>query len=393
MEIPLKSSNVLFGELLDNSHATNPKIFELPRSVFESYEYIFAHPSTGAFMDMRDFIITKTSRSGPKAKNNLSDSAQVESMVNNQHPNDCNHCGKSSLEILPTSFLYSNTVKSTYPIIQKQRSELLKCDYCQLYWHMDCINPPLFSIPPQLQERNDEFLNLEDIIHVKSQLWGGESPLDPRLEFNTDVPNDHNEMNSIHMNMLNYSQIGCPILTFFKKIKIRRRWMCPCHADWIVPKQKLVPVLNNQLSYSRNNYGHSDLNNTINEESWIKYITCEGEMNIPNTKCSEIANLASTLALYSPVETIIPESSKKSLFELLKPTYHRGKLSIHSLLFSKFMEFDAHYTSPISTLQVNSSERNQNVIQFSDTVEKLIGTYQEEIINETRDVKLKRLIL
>lgn len=64
----------------------------------------------------------------------------------------CFRCGKtalpSSADASPSSAMYcrrsTSTIHSTTP--EAWRS-MLSCDYCNLHWHLDCLEPPLTSMP------------------------------------------------------------------------------------------------------------------------------------------------------------------------------------------------------------------------------------------------------
>ena len=55
----------------------------------------------------------------------------------------CVACGKSALpeELLPSTPLESD-------LRSQQWKSMISCDYCSLHWHLDCLNPPLATLPP-----------------------------------------------------------------------------------------------------------------------------------------------------------------------------------------------------------------------------------------------------
>lgn len=348
-------SEGLFGELLDSLKAVNPKMFELPRSIWEEFEHVFAHPVTGGYMDIRDVIVTRASKT--RSKSTIRSSAIYDApLVSNEQisglgsqlksisdsdTGSCHQCGKSGFDLSQTSFLLSNTVKQTFPTIQKQRSEMIKCDYCELYWHIDCIIPrPLASIPPELIEDDAEILDVSEISWIKSQLWSGSKhPLYRQLPHSPIVVDPETEITAALMNELTECALGSPLLNTFRQLKIRRKWMCPCHADWILPKARVKKTEHNTDTKTKSN-------NT--NYATVKYLTSKGEI-VVNDQGGNIliANLPETLAHYSPPKVIIPEQKIHSDFltKCLKPMYHRGNVSKHSEMFEKFKEFDMKFST------------------------------------------------
>jgi hypothetical protein len=301
----------------------------------------------------------------------------------------CHQCNKSGTGISQTSFLLSNTVNDTYPRLQKQSSDLIKCDYCPLHWHIDCLTPPLSSVPHELLDNAVEWVDQGEVAILKSQLWGGKSPLDPRPVLNPQVPMPHDVLSCQDMYALADAAIGSPILATYRCLNIRRKWMCPCHADWITPKLKARDVKNYNteipdrpvtwigthdelLTSSTSNSGQTKLKFKIKYNETIDISRNNGHI--------EIANQPSTMAFYAPPKTIIPERQVQYDFlERIRPRHHRGKLSVGSDIFSKLQEFDAGYRSGLeSTPEVH--------VDHQAEVEAVMAT--ENLSAETSDVRL-----
>ena len=200
----------LFGELLDSVSCLNPRIFQLPGLIRNSFENVATHPLTGDFIDTREIefmnfnVPSQIKDSNPTIKRNqqLGDSDQLLNAY-------CYQCSRSNLKLQQTSLLSSYSVHqpSNGLKLQSPNSELIKCDFCPLYWHLDCLNPPLTSIPPQLRENEIEIVNLRSINSIKSKIWGKEA-----IESGT--------------GMLNNSR------SFVEGLfSIRKKWMCPCHIQ------------------------------------------------------------------------------------------------------------------------------------------------------------------
>ena len=68
----------------------------------------------------------------------------------------CFRCGTSALprhttRDTPTSGSSSGTVSrrpSEYDTESELWRSMVSCDFCPLHWHLDCLNPPLLSVPP-----------------------------------------------------------------------------------------------------------------------------------------------------------------------------------------------------------------------------------------------------
>lgn len=63
----------------------------------------------------------------------------------------CFRCGKSALpngaaaSVPPTKRARRSSILAPGP---EQWKTIITCDYCSLHWHLDCLEPPLPSLPP-----------------------------------------------------------------------------------------------------------------------------------------------------------------------------------------------------------------------------------------------------
>lgn len=107
----------IFGKLFDNLELMNPHKFELPRHVRERYQGV----STGKYGEYQDED-TKTTN---EVKRGVLQQLDPVKLYNKDgEPYLCYKCGESGLH----------------------GKELAQCEYCDLVWHLDCINPPLPSV-------------------------------------------------------------------------------------------------------------------------------------------------------------------------------------------------------------------------------------------------------
>jgi len=64
----------------------------------------------------------------------------------------CFRCGTSALPRHMTPDTPTSGTRSRRPSEHDTESELwrsiVSCDFCPLHWHLDCLNPPLLSVPP-----------------------------------------------------------------------------------------------------------------------------------------------------------------------------------------------------------------------------------------------------
>lgn len=108
----------ILGRALDELEYTNPTSFKMPDFIINAFEGI----SVDKFGDYMDDSLkpVKTYRQICKEKENILN----EIYDKNDKPKFCYCCGESG----------------------RNHRELIKCDYCSLYWHLDCLNPPLAEV-------------------------------------------------------------------------------------------------------------------------------------------------------------------------------------------------------------------------------------------------------
>jgi ribosomal protein L37AE/L43A len=242
----------IFSSLLYAFQFINPRVFELPKYIRDSYEHVFSHPITGEYMDDREVDIlpagnlevprlTKKSTNDGKfgalssKVRKVSEQKDASEVKNKNMYATCFKCARTDLKILQTSFLKSYTIPDLKNSIQSQRSELIQCDYCKLYWHLDCLDPPLVTIPHELREDEIPIFDIKAHSQLKARLWTNCSPLDPVLHLVPSLP-ARSSYRASDMQYFNSCDPNSEFLTNHRFIKIRSKWMCPCHAEWEVPK-------------------------------------------------------------------------------------------------------------------------------------------------------------
>ncbi|GMM38898.1 hypothetical protein DASC09_062370 [Saccharomycopsis crataegensis] len=113
----LKAPPGIFGKLLLSLQKTNPHRFELPRKIRERYEGV----STGKLGEYQD---DDTKASKEVQKGVLQQLEPIKAFDKDGKPMFCYKCGESGIG----------------------GKELTKCEYCPLFWHLDCLSPPLASV-------------------------------------------------------------------------------------------------------------------------------------------------------------------------------------------------------------------------------------------------------
>ncbi|TPX65945.1 hypothetical protein SpCBS45565_g04785 [Spizellomyces sp. 'palustris'] len=244
----------IFDPLLQALDGMNPRVFELPREITTSFENVFAHPITGAYVDTREIEVARHSKSLKPSRKGIvtgAGTAVGEGPIETRRPGElhcCFKCGKTGLKIIQTSFLSSHSVPQPRSCIgrpQAVRTELVKCDYCPLYWHLDCLDPPLTSIPPELKEDEKEVVDVGTWNQLRIRTWGPSAALEmdgleksksskPRAESIGNTQNGEEDGTSGSKKSTQASgraEAGM--------IQLKKKWMCPCHVDWSLPKLRI----------------------------------------------------------------------------------------------------------------------------------------------------------
>ncbi|KAI8919916.1 hypothetical protein DFJ77DRAFT_450465 [Powellomyces hirtus] len=235
----LPSGNRSFGvfdSLLNDLEGTNPRVFQLPREIVDSFENVYMHPATGAYIDTREMEVArprvKSHRKGASAEAGAENKRSTSAGVGSGDPTAvsgashlCFKCGESGYRLHTTSFLASFSFPQSDAAVyrpQAVRTELVKCDYCPLFWHLDCLNPPLTCIPPEMKEDEKEVVDVTHWNTLRNRTWGVEER-GGRAEIVSNVP----------------LPVGGPAKLDAGLIQIRKKWMCPCHVDWSLPKLRV----------------------------------------------------------------------------------------------------------------------------------------------------------
>lgn len=107
------------GPLFKSLDRTNPRAFALPSDIQTCFEGISARPDGSYFEDVKKFALSKNNGYGYQKPD-------YTKVIDTDHKVVlCTQCGISS----------------------GHTRQMLKCDFCNAYWHLDCIDPPLANPP------------------------------------------------------------------------------------------------------------------------------------------------------------------------------------------------------------------------------------------------------
>ncbi|KAG5341998.1 hypothetical protein C0989_006147 [Termitomyces sp. Mn162] len=142
---PRKPPPSLLAPLIHQVDSTIPTEFQLPEDVRTFFKDVGTGPK-GTYVDSSELKPPRLNRHGQLEER---DTHRLKDR--NGAPVLCFRCGTSALP---------GGLAATVPVTKRARrsSTLLKtgeawksiisCDYCTLHWHLDCLDPPLSTIPP-----------------------------------------------------------------------------------------------------------------------------------------------------------------------------------------------------------------------------------------------------
>ncbi|KAG2188122.1 hypothetical protein INT44_000873 [Umbelopsis vinacea] len=109
----------VFGTLLYKLEATNPVLFELPKDIKNLFQGVSSN-EFGEYVDSGSFKHVRRGKNGM-----IEEPDYFRLRDKNGQFILCYRCRKSALREKP----------------------IIACDHCSLYWHLDCLDPPLASAP------------------------------------------------------------------------------------------------------------------------------------------------------------------------------------------------------------------------------------------------------
>lgn len=160
---------------MDQMDGLNARVFQLPMQIRNAYQHVVTHPLTGAYIDTTHTLLLKTKVEGPAVRSTrkqglqggvIVDDSPVISSTSHEGITTCFQCHKSDrLGLSPHPLLSHTFAEVRIEAPQSERTALIECDYCVQAWHLDCLNPPLSSIPLAL--RSDEWGVVDVYAHAR----------------------------------------------------------------------------------------------------------------------------------------------------------------------------------------------------------------------------------
>ncbi|KAF9472207.1 hypothetical protein BDN70DRAFT_887247 [Pholiota conissans] len=142
---PRKPPPSLLSAVIHHLQISNPVEFQLPEDIRTYFKDVATGPK-GNYFDSSEIKQPRLNRHGQ-----LEDRDPYRLRDRNGGSVLCYQCGLSALPnrlsaIAPAAKrIRSSTSKATTPDAWKS---IISCDYCNLHWHMDCLDPPLLTLPP-----------------------------------------------------------------------------------------------------------------------------------------------------------------------------------------------------------------------------------------------------
>ncbi|KAF5330779.1 hypothetical protein D9619_005650 [Psilocybe cf. subviscida] len=142
---PRKPPASLFSPLLHQLQTSNPIEFSLPEDIRNFFKDVVAGPK-GNYVDSSGVKPPRLNRHGQ-----LEDRDPHRLRDRNGGPVLCFQCGLSALpdNLTANAPAAKRTRRSTSNATTPEAWKgIVSCDYCNLHWHMDCVDPPLLTMPP-----------------------------------------------------------------------------------------------------------------------------------------------------------------------------------------------------------------------------------------------------
>ncbi|KAF5358114.1 hypothetical protein D9756_001766 [Leucocoprinus leucothites] len=146
LQPPAKPPPSLLSPLIHQLNISIPVEFQLPEDIRTYFKDVGQGPK-GNYIDTTVYKPPRQNRLGL-----LEDRDPYRLKDRNGAPVLCFQCGMSALPngLAATAPASKRTRRSLVPKGASNDSwkPILSCDFCSLYWHLDCLDPPLPSMPP-----------------------------------------------------------------------------------------------------------------------------------------------------------------------------------------------------------------------------------------------------
>ncbi|KAK2467096.1 hypothetical protein APHAL10511_001354 [Amanita phalloides] len=140
---PRKPPPALLSPLIYQVEMAIPTEFQLPDEIRTFYKDIATAPR-GTYIDASEVKQLKPNRNGQ-----IEERDAYRLRDRNGAPVLCFRCGSSTLpDGIAATAPASKRRKSSAKVAPDTWKGIISCDYCNLHWHLDCLDPPLSSMPP-----------------------------------------------------------------------------------------------------------------------------------------------------------------------------------------------------------------------------------------------------
>ncbi|KAF8163129.1 hypothetical protein B0H34DRAFT_694213 [Crassisporium funariophilum] len=142
---PSKPPSSLLSPLIHNIKVSIPVEFQLPEDIRTFFKDVTSGPK-GNYVDSSEIKPPRLNRHGQ-----LEDRDPYRLRDKNGEPVLCFQCGMSALpaSLAATAPAAKRARRSTSKAAQPDAwKSIVSCDYCSLHWHLDCLEPPLPTLPP-----------------------------------------------------------------------------------------------------------------------------------------------------------------------------------------------------------------------------------------------------
>ncbi|KIL69543.1 hypothetical protein M378DRAFT_156743 [Amanita muscaria Koide BX008] len=142
---PRKPPPSLLSPLIYQVEMSNPTEFQLPDEIRNFYKDVVTGPK-GTYVDASEVKQLRLNRLGQ-----VEDRDAYRLRDRNGAPILCFRCGTSALpDSLSANAHATKRARRSLPraSVSDAWKGTISCDYCNLHWHLDCLDPPLLSMPP-----------------------------------------------------------------------------------------------------------------------------------------------------------------------------------------------------------------------------------------------------
>ncbi|KAJ7582494.1 hypothetical protein C8J56DRAFT_864487 [Mycena floridula] len=163
---PRKPPHSLLSPLIQNLEMTTPTEFQLPDEI----KSFFKDVGTGDKGGYLDNSVIKPPRLNRHGELEGRDTHRLKDR--NGQPVLCFRCGTSALPPSVTTDVSSSkrARRSTAKAVEYEMwKNMISCDYCHLHWHLDCLDPPLLTMPSFAKKWMCPN-HSEQILHVKRRI-------------------------------------------------------------------------------------------------------------------------------------------------------------------------------------------------------------------------------